>query len=36
MLSQKVTIKTDSGKEMRGSNGSKPQHVLTPEESKKP
>ena len=36
MLSQKVTITTDSGKEIRGIIGSKPPHVLTPEERKKP
>ncbi len=34
MLSQKVTITTDSGKEIRGIIGSKPPHVLTPEERK--
>lgn len=32
----KVTITTDSGKEIRGIIGSKPPHVLTPEERKKP
>lgn len=36
MLSQKVTITTDDGKEIRGIIGSKPPHVLTPEERKKP
>lgn len=36
MLSQKVTITTDLGKEIRGIIGSKPPHVLTPEERKKP
>ena len=30
----KVTITTDSGKEIRGIIGSKPPHVLTPEERK--
>lgn len=34
MLSQKVTITTDSGKEIRGIIGSKPPHVLSPEERK--
>ncbi|WP_370695607.1 4Fe-4S dicluster domain-containing protein, partial [Staphylococcus aureus] len=36
MLSQKVTITTDSGKEIRGIIGSKQPNVLTPEERKKP
>lgn len=36
MLSQKVTITTDSGQEYRGIIGSKPPHVLSPEERKKP
>ena len=30
----KVTITTDSGKEIRGIIGSKPPHVLSPEERK--
>ena len=34
-ISKKVTITTDSGKEIRGIIGSKPPHVLTPEERKK-
>ena len=36
MLSQKVTITTESGKEIRGIIGSKPPHALSPEERKKP
>ena len=36
MLSQKVTITTDDGTEIRGLIGSKPPHVLDPEERKKP
>ncbi|MGW9856227.1 putative aminopeptidase FrvX [Staphylococcus hominis] len=36
MLSQKVTITTDDGKEIRGIIGSKPPHVLEPEARKKP
>ncbi|MGX0911103.1 M42 family metallopeptidase [Staphylococcus caprae] len=36
MLSQKVTITTEDGKEIRGLIGSKPPHALTPEERKKP
>ncbi|WP_323703274.1 M42 family metallopeptidase [Mammaliicoccus sp. Dog046] len=36
MLSQKVTITTDEGKEIRGVIGSKPPHVLSPEERMKP
>ena len=36
MLSQKVTVTTDDGKELRGIIGSKPPHVLSPEERKKP
>lgn len=36
MLSQKVTITTDEGKEYRGIIGSKPPHVLGEEERKKP
>ena len=36
MLSQKVTITTESGKEIRGIIGSKPPHALLPEERKKP
>lgn len=36
MLSQKVTITTDEGKEIRGVIGSKPPHVLSPEERLKP
>ncbi|MEX5833563.1 M42 family metallopeptidase [Staphylococcus saprophyticus] len=35
MLSQKVTITTDEGKKIRGIIGSKPPHVLSPEERKK-
>jgi len=35
MLSQKVTITTDDGKKIRGLIGSKPPHVLSPEERKK-
>ena len=35
MLSQKVTITTDDGKEIRGIIGSKPPHVLEPEARKK-
>ncbi|PHK48940.1 M42 family metallopeptidase [Staphylococcus edaphicus] len=35
MLSQKVTITTDKGKKIRGIIGSKPPHVLSPEERKK-
>ncbi len=35
MLSQKVTVTTDDGKTLRGIIGSKPPHVLTPEERKK-
>src|SRR5699024_2460284 len=35
MLSQKVTITTDHGKKIRGIIGSKPPHVLSPEERKK-
>lgn len=35
MLSQKVTVTTDSGKKIRGIIGCKPPHVLTPEERKK-
>lgn len=35
MLSQKVTITTDDGKALRGIIGSKPPHVLSPEERKK-
>lgn len=34
MLSQKVTITTESGKEIRGIIGSKPPHALSPEERK--
>ena len=34
MLSQKVTITTDDGKEIRGIIGSKPPHVLEPEARK--
>ena len=36
MLSQKVTITTENGKEIRGIIGSKPPHALSPEERKKP
>ena len=36
MLSQKVTITTETGKEIRGIIGSKPPHALSPEERKKP
>lgn len=36
MLSQKVTITTESGKEIRGIIGSKPPHALSSEERKKP
>ena len=36
MLSQKVTVTTDEGKEIRGIIGSKPPHVLTPEQRKTP
>ncbi|MBO1198530.1 M42 family metallopeptidase [Staphylococcus simiae] len=36
MLSQKVTITTDDGKEIRGIIGSKPPHVLSAEERKQP
>lgn len=36
MLSQKVTITTDEGRQIRGIIGSKPPHVLTPEERKRP
>ncbi len=36
MLSQKVTITTDDGCEIRGIIGSKPPHALSPEERKKP
>lgn len=36
MLSQKVTITTDDGQEIRGIIGSKPPHVLGPEERKRP
>ncbi len=36
MLSQKVTITTESGKEIRGIIGSKPPQALSPEERKKP
>lgn len=36
MLSQKVTITTENGKEIRGIIGSKPTHALSPEERKKP
>lgn len=35
MLSQKVTVTTDKGKKIRGIIGSKPPHVLSPEERKK-
>lgn len=35
MLSQKVTITTDDGKEIRGIIGSKPPHVLEPDARKK-
>lgn len=35
MLSQKVTVTTDDGKALRGIIGSKPPHVLSPEERKK-
>lgn len=35
MLSQKVTITTDEGRQVRGIIGSKPPHVLSPEERKK-
>lgn len=35
MLSQKVTVTTDDGKPIRGIIGSKPPHVLSPEERKK-
>ena len=36
MLSQKVTITTENGKEIRGIIGSKPPHALSQEERKKP
>ena len=36
MLSQKVTITTENGKEIRGIIGSKLPHALSPEERKKP
>lgn len=36
MLSQKVTITTENGKEIRGIIGSKPPYALSPEERKKP
>ncbi|WP_057510564.1 M42 family metallopeptidase [Staphylococcus simulans] len=36
MLSQKVTVTTDDDKEIRGIIGSKPPHVLTPEQRKTP
>ncbi|EKU46775.1 M42 family metallopeptidase [Staphylococcus massiliensis] len=36
MLSQKLTITTDEGKTYRGVIGTKPPHILTPEERKKP
>ncbi|MCD8914449.1 M42 family metallopeptidase [Staphylococcus simulans] len=36
MLSQKVTVTTDDDKEIRGIIGSKPPHVLTPEQRKAP
>ncbi|WP_411756841.1 M42 family metallopeptidase [Staphylococcus epidermidis] len=36
MLSQKVTITTENGKEIRGIIGSKPPHALSPEKRKKP
>lgn len=35
MLSQKVTVTTDDGRKIRGIIGSKPPHVLSPEERKK-
>lgn len=35
MLSQKVTVTTDDGKALRGIIGSKPPHILSPEERKK-
>lgn len=35
MLSQKMTVTTDDGKALRGIIGSKPPHVLSPEERKK-
>ncbi|MEB7462590.1 M42 family metallopeptidase [Staphylococcus succinus] len=35
MLSQKVTITTDDGRKIRGIIGSKPPHVLSPEDRKK-
>lgn len=36
MLSQRMTITTGEGKQLTGVIGSKPPHVLTPEERKKP
>ncbi len=36
VLSQQVTVTTEDGKEYRGVIGSKPPHILTPEERSKP